>query len=96
MARKLALVPEEGASLPIYVLSYLQNMLLVKAVSPIPKRELDDEPIDVAALDTYDILQRARYVYPFFIFIFLLETADHVHRDVRLELNAADLEREVG
>lgn len=60
MARKLALVPEDGASLPVYLLSYLQSFLLVKAVSPIPKHELDDEPIDVEALDTYDILQRAR------------------------------------
>ncbi|XP_008207246.1 MICOS complex subunit Mic60 isoform X2 [Nasonia vitripennis] len=61
MARKLALVPEEGASLPIYLLSYLQSFLLVKAVSPIPKRELDDEPIDVDSLNTYEVLQRARY-----------------------------------
>ncbi|XP_014203373.1 MICOS complex subunit Mic60 isoform X2 [Copidosoma floridanum] len=61
MARKLALVPEEGASLPVYLLSYLQNFLLVKAVSPIPKHELADQPIDVEALDTYAILQRSRY-----------------------------------
>ncbi|XP_012281566.1 MICOS complex subunit Mic60 isoform X1 [Orussus abietinus] len=61
MARRLALVPETGASLPIYVLSYLQSFLLVKAVGPIPKSELDDEPIDVEALNTYDILHRARY-----------------------------------
>lgn len=60
MARRLALVPEEGASLPIYVLSYLQNFLLVKAMSPIPKNELSDEPIDVNKLDTFDILNRAR------------------------------------
>ena len=62
MARKLALVPEQGASLPIYLLSYLQNLLLVKAVSPIPRKELEDEPIDVSTFDTFDILQRARYV----------------------------------
>lgn len=62
MARKLALVPEEGASLPVYLLSYLQSFLLVTAVSPIPKSELDDQPIDAAALDTYDVLQRARCV----------------------------------
>lgn len=62
MARKLALVPEEGASLPIYLLSYLQSFLLVKAVSPIPKHELDDQPIDAESLDTYQVLQRARYV----------------------------------
>ncbi|KAL7306985.1 hypothetical protein TKK_0000736 [Trichogramma kaykai] len=61
MARKLALVPEEGASLPIYLLSYLQSFLLVKAVSPIPKHELDDQPIDAESLNTYEVLQRARY-----------------------------------
>ncbi|XP_012268475.2 MICOS complex subunit Mic60 isoform X2 [Athalia rosae] len=61
MARRLALVPEEGASLPIYLLSYLQNFLLVKAIGPIPKAELDDEPIDPEKLTTYDVLQRARY-----------------------------------
>ncbi|XP_046475581.1 MICOS complex subunit Mic60 isoform X1 [Neodiprion pinetum] len=61
MARRLALVPENGASLPIYLLSYLQSFLLVKAVSPIPKAELDDQPIDPSALSTYDVLQRARY-----------------------------------
>ena len=64
MAKKLALVPEDGASLPIYLLSYLQSFLLVKAVSPIPKSELDDEPIDAEALNTYEILQRARYTIP--------------------------------
>lgn len=61
MARRLALVPEEGASLPVYLLSYLQSFLLVKEASPIPKSEINDEPIDVESLNTYDILQRARY-----------------------------------
>ncbi|XP_015597218.1 MICOS complex subunit Mic60 isoform X2 [Cephus cinctus] len=61
MARRLALVPENGASLPIYLLSYLQSFLLVKAISPISKTELQDEPFDVQSLSTYDILQRARY-----------------------------------
>ncbi|XP_046741698.1 MICOS complex subunit Mic60 isoform X3 [Diprion similis] len=61
MARRLALVPENGASLPIYLLSYLQSFLLVKAASPIPKSELDDQPIDPSELSTYDVLQRARY-----------------------------------
>lgn len=60
MARRLALVPEEGASLPIYLLSYLQNFLLIKSVNPIPKGEIEDQPIDISKLDTYDILNRAR------------------------------------
>ncbi|KAL6446564.1 hypothetical protein ACFW04_001238 [Cataglyphis niger] len=61
MARRLAMVPEEGAALPIYFLSYLQSFLIIKTVGPIPKTELEDEPIDVSSLNTYDILQRARY-----------------------------------
>lgn len=61
MARKLALVPEEGASLPIYLLSCLQSFLIVQTINPIPKSELEDQPIDVSTLNTYDILHRARY-----------------------------------
>ena len=60
MARKLALVPEEGASLPIYLLSCLQSFLIVQTINPIPKSELEDAPIDVEALNTFDILHRAR------------------------------------
>ncbi|KAK2581066.1 hypothetical protein KPH14_006109 [Odynerus spinipes] len=58
-ARKLALVPEEGAALPIHLLSYLQSALIVDTA--IPKSEIEDGPIDVDALNTYDILKRARY-----------------------------------
>lgn len=54
------MVPEEGAALPIYLLSYLQSFLIIKTANPIPKKELEDEPIDVNSLNTYDILQRAR------------------------------------
>lgn len=61
MARKLALIPKEEASLPIYLFSYLQNLLLVKVNSSIPKNELNDGFIDPTTLDTYDILQRSRY-----------------------------------
>ncbi|XP_028047947.1 MICOS complex subunit Mic60 isoform X2 [Monomorium pharaonis] len=61
VARRLAMVPEGGAALPIYLLSYLQSFLIIKTANPIPKRELEDEPIDVDSLNTYDILQRARY-----------------------------------
>lgn len=61
VARRLALVPEEGASLPIYILSYIQSFLLLKAKTPIPKSELSDEPIDPSLLDTHDVLNRARY-----------------------------------
>jgi len=54
------MVPAEGAALPVYLLSYLQSLLIVKTSTPIPKSELEDEPIDVNALNTYDVLQRAR------------------------------------
>lgn len=61
IARRLALIPEQGGSLPLYFLSFVQSFLLIKAVNPIPAAELADEPVEVAQLDTYDILQRARY-----------------------------------
>jgi len=60
VARRLAMVPEGGAALPIYLLSYLQSFLIIKMANSIPKRELEDEPIDIDSLNTYDILQRAR------------------------------------
>ena len=61
-ARRLALVPEEGATLPLYVLSYLQSMLIIRAVNPMSSSEMADEPVDISQLDTYDILERARYI----------------------------------
>lgn len=60
VARRLALVPEDGGRLPLYFLSFLQSMLLINAPNPIPQAELADEKIDFSKLDTYDILQRAR------------------------------------
>lgn len=60
VARRLAMVPEEGAALPIYFLSYLQSFLMIKNASPIPQSEIEDNPIDVESLNTYDILHRAR------------------------------------
>ncbi|XP_076678510.1 inner membrane mitochondrial protein mitofilin isoform X5 [Andrena cerasifolii] len=61
VARRLALIPAQGAALPVYFLSYLQNFLLIKSTSSIPQTELEDKPIDVENLNTYDILHRARY-----------------------------------
>ncbi|KAJ4445974.1 hypothetical protein ANN_12660 [Periplaneta americana] len=61
VARRLALLPEKGGSLPLYLLSFLQSFLVIKAINPIPSSELADEPVDLSKLDTYDILQRARY-----------------------------------
>ncbi|XP_020815092.1 MICOS complex subunit Mic60 [Drosophila serrata] len=61
VARRLALVPEEGASLPIYLLSYLQSLFILRPDNPISKDELENKPFDYSKLDTYDILNRARY-----------------------------------
>lgn len=59
-ARTVALIPDEGASLPRYFISFLQSFLLFRSVNPIPSHELNDEPVNIAQLDTYDILERAR------------------------------------
>ncbi|XP_030369709.1 MICOS complex subunit Mic60 isoform X2 [Scaptodrosophila lebanonensis] len=61
IARRLALVPEDGASLPIYFLSYLQSLFILRPDNPISKDELENKPFDFSKLDTYDILNRARY-----------------------------------
>lgn len=62
VARKLALVPEGGASLPVYFLSYLQSLFILKPDDPISQDELQNKPFDYSKLDTYDILNRARQV----------------------------------
>ncbi|KOC61000.1 Putative mitochondrial inner membrane protein [Habropoda laboriosa] len=61
VARRLAMVPAEGAALPVYILSYLQSYLMIKNANPISQGEIEDMPIDVQSLNTYDILSRARY-----------------------------------
>lgn len=60
VARRLALVPADGASLPIYLLSFLQGALIAKPSEVISQDELDDKEFDFSKLDTYDILNRAR------------------------------------
>lgn len=60
LARRLALVPADGAKLPIYLLSYIQSVLILIPENPISKAELNNEPIDFGKLDTYDILNRAK------------------------------------
>ncbi|XP_053688505.1 MICOS complex subunit Mic60 [Sabethes cyaneus] len=61
VSRRLALIPAEGARLPMYFLSYLQASLIVRPSVPISKDELEDKPFDFNKLDTYDILNRSRY-----------------------------------
>ncbi|EDV94402.1 MICOS complex subunit Mic60 isoform X2 [Drosophila grimshawi] len=61
IARRLAMVPENGGSLPIYFLSFLQSIFIMRPDSPVSKDELENKPFDYSKLDTYDILNRARY-----------------------------------
>ncbi|XP_035891440.1 MICOS complex subunit Mic60 isoform X2 [Anopheles stephensi] len=61
VSRRLALIPAGGARLPMYVLSYLQAALIARPDKPISQDELENKPFDFSKLDTYDILNRARY-----------------------------------
>uniref|UniRef100_A0A182JYI7 MICOS complex subunit MIC60 n=1 Tax=Anopheles christyi TaxID=43041 RepID=A0A182JYI7_9DIPT len=61
VSRRLALIPADGARLPMYVLSYLQAALIARPDKPISQDELENKPFDFSKLDTYDILNRARY-----------------------------------
>uniref|UniRef100_A0A2P2I178 MICOS complex subunit MIC60 n=1 Tax=Hirondellea gigas TaxID=1518452 RepID=A0A2P2I178_9CRUS len=60
VARRVAMVPENGGSLIRYLLSYLQSVLLVQA-GPMPTdAELLDQAVDIHSLSTFDIIDRAR------------------------------------
>ncbi|XP_055922362.1 MICOS complex subunit Mic60 [Eupeodes corollae] len=61
VARRVALVPKEGASLPIYILSYLQSLFILRPDEPVSKKEMENELSDFSKMDTYDILNKARY-----------------------------------
>ena len=61
MAKRTALVGEEGGSLLLYGLSYLQSLLVVspsKTSTTIPEKH--SEVIDIEALNTFDIVWLAR------------------------------------
>lgn len=61
MCRKVALVDENNDSLFRYVLSYLQSLLMIDAVS-IPKGELEGKvAVDPSEWDTFDVLSRISY-----------------------------------
>lgn len=60
VARRLALVPYEGASLPVYLLSFIQAALIARPSETISQAELEDKEFDFSQLDTYEILNRAR------------------------------------
>lgn len=61
LARRLALVKDDKAKMPMYVLSYLQSMFILTPANAISKEELKDEIVDFEKLDTYDIMNRARW-----------------------------------
>lgn len=60
LARKLALVTDESAGLPTYALSYLQAALIIQPKELISQAELNNEPVDISQLNTFDILDRTR------------------------------------
>lgn len=62
VASIVSIVPEDGASLPLILLSYVQSMFMIKNPLPIPAFELANEPFDPSSLNTFEILQRARQV----------------------------------
>lgn len=63
VAWRVAGIPSDGGSLPKLLASWLQSLLIIKAEEPIPTSELNNQPIDPALLNNYDILQRARLVF---------------------------------
>ena len=57
--RRVALIGDEGGSLYMYLLSYLQSVFVWN--STIPREELEGKEIDPSKWDTFDILTRVRY-----------------------------------
>ncbi|XP_026685006.1 MICOS complex subunit Mic60 [Diaphorina citri] len=61
-AYRVALVPDESASLPLVFLSYLQSLFIIRGLAAISPEEIRDEPsAKLNSLNTYEILERARY-----------------------------------
>lgn len=60
LARRLALIPAEGASLPAYILSYVQAALVIQPNGAITDSELKNESFDFSQLNTFEILNRTR------------------------------------
>lgn len=60
VAKRVAMVPENGASLLRYLLSYVQSVLLIQASSSPSDEQLLDKPVNIHDLSTFDILDRAR------------------------------------
>merc|ERR1712083_980410 len=61
MTRRTALVgDEEVSSLLLYVMGYLQSLLVISPASSIAVPDKSDDVIDVAALNTFDIVWLAK------------------------------------
>jgi len=60
MARRTALVGEEGGSLLLYALSYLQSLLVMTPARTCTVPNKNSEAIDIEALNTFDIVWLAR------------------------------------
>lgn len=60
VAKRVALLPDGGSSLPVMFLSYLQSAAVISPANPIPQYELANEPVEFGKFNTFEILQRAR------------------------------------
>ena len=60
MARRTALVGEDGGSLLLYVLSYLQSLLVIPPGKNIETPDITGDVIDVESLNTFDIVWLAK------------------------------------
>ncbi|XP_024217681.2 MICOS complex subunit Mic60-like [Halyomorpha halys] len=63
VAKRVALLPDGGASLPIMLLSYIQSFFIINPANPIPPKELANQPVEVGKFNTFEILQRARFYH---------------------------------
>ena len=58
--RRVALIGDEGGSLYLYLLSYIQSIMLFRSTR-IPIEELEGKEVDPQKWDTFDILTRVEY-----------------------------------
>ncbi|CAB3258331.1 unnamed protein product [Arctia plantaginis] len=62
IAMKVSLVEEDGGPMPVYILSWLQSILLFMKIPGIPQEEFEKPPKEPSKeLDTFDLLRRARF-----------------------------------
>jgi len=61
IARRVALIGDEGGSLFRFALSWIQSLLIIRSpLSELPLQEVLDEPIDLDKLNAFDVLARAK------------------------------------